>query len=407
MPVKNSLPMTIALCACIAISVSAQTTITGTIKNSGTGEVIAGVNVSLAVLGKTAQTGADGRFTFSIVTSVLSTTREFQSIDATMNGSTLHFHVKNSGEKVRIDIFNLSGTHRDLLFNRNIPAGSYDVGGISANLPAGMYIVRAKIGGLSRSFSLPVVTSNALGCTRLNKAEAATASLAKELLVVDSIIAEKAGFTRSAIPISQYSGDYTIAMDSIGGSSGSDIIGKVVVGYQGWFSCAGDASPLNSWEHMNLEMWPDVREYSNTYSGCPFQQAAVMQPGFTGNLGNGQPAKMFSSYSQQTMNTHFLWMQQNGIDCAALQIFGSYIRNGGSLLSFHTGVAQHMMTAAETYGRKFYIMYDVSSTDAFDANWTNTMINTLHVTSSPAYARQNGKPVVCFWGVGTSGRGAI
>jgi hypothetical protein len=196
-------------------------------------------------------------------------------------------------------------------------------------------------------------------------------------------------------------------LDSIGGTSTGDIIGKVVVGYQGWFSCAGDGSPLNSWTHMNLEMWPDVREYTNTYSGCPFQQAGVTQPGFTGNLGNGQPAKMFSSYSQQTMNTHFLWMQQNGIDCAALQIFSSYIKNGGSNLAFHTGVAQHMMSAAETYGRKFYIMYDVSSTDAFDVNWTNTMVNTLHVTSSPAYAKQNGKPVVCFWGVGISDRGPI
>ena len=190
-------------------------------------------------------------------------------------------------------------------------------------------------------------------------------------------------------------------------SPAGDVVGKVVVGYQGWWSCKGDGSPLNSWGHMNLEMWPDVREYTETFSGCPFQQAGVTEPAFTGTLGNGQPAKMFSSYSQQTMNTHFLWMQQNGIDCAALQIFSSYIRTGGTLLAFHTGVAQHMMSAAETYGRKFYIMYDVSSGDPFDVNWTNTMINTLHVTSSPAYAKQNGKPVVCFWGVGIPGRGVI
>ena len=76
-------------------------------------------------------------------------------------------------------------------------------------------------------------------------------------------------------------------------------------------SCTGDGSPLNSWGHMNLEMWPDVREYTDTYSGCPFYQDSIVQPGFTGNLGNGAPAKMFSSYSVQTVNTHVLWMQQN------------------------------------------------------------------------------------------------
>ncbi len=39
------------------------------------------------------------------------------------------------------------------------------------------------------------------------------------------------------------------------------------------------------------------------------------------NLGNGQPAQLFSSYDQQTVNTHFQWMQQNGCDTAALQRF--------------------------------------------------------------------------------------
>ncbi len=28
-----------------------------------------------------------------------------------------------------------------------------------------------------------------------------------------------------------------------------DIVGKLVVGYQGWFACAGDGSPSNAWVH--------------------------------------------------------------------------------------------------------------------------------------------------------------
>src|SRR5882762_4588513 len=86
-----------------------------------------------------------------------------------------------------------------------------------------------------------------------------------------------------------------------------DVVGKVVVGYQGWFSAAGDGSPLNSWGHQNLEMWPDTREYTHTYAGSPFtQNGGVVQPNFFGNLGNGQPAKMFSAYDQQVSNTHCL-----------------------------------------------------------------------------------------------------
>ena len=56
-------------------------------------------------------------------------------------------------------------------------------------------------------------------------------------------------------------------------SETGDVVGKVTVGYQGWFSAPGDGSPVNAWGHDNLEMWPDIREYSNTYptTPCPVQ----------------------------------------------------------------------------------------------------------------------------------------
>ncbi|MXV14054.1 glycoside hydrolase family 71/99-like protein [Hufsiella ginkgonis] len=186
-------------------------------------------------------------------------------------------------------------------------------------------------------------------------------------------------------------------------SPAGDVVGKVTTGYQGWFGAAGDGSPLNSWQHMNLESWPDVREYLNTYSGTPFNQGGVGEPGFTGNLGNGQPARMFSSWSSQTVAKHMQWMQQYGIDCVALQRFGSYMAPGAKKNFFDQVVAK-ARNSAETYGRKFYIMYDCSATDACEADWTSSM--KTH-TNSSAYAKQNGKPVVCFWGVGKSGRGTM
>ncbi|MDP4210694.1 MAG: glycoside hydrolase family 71/99-like protein [Bacteroidota bacterium] len=189
-------------------------------------------------------------------------------------------------------------------------------------------------------------------------------------------------------------------------SAVGDVVGKVTVGYQGWWDCAGSGSPFNSWQHMNLECWPDVREYTNTYGGCTFNQAGVLQPAFNGNLGNGQPAKMFSSWSDQTVDVHFKWMKLYGIDCAAQQRFGSAIV-AGAKKDFFDQILTKVKTSAEKYGVKFYVMYDCSATNAIDTDWTNTIVNTLHLTSSSAYAKQNGKPVVALWGVGKSDRGSI
>ena len=185
-----------------------------------------------------------------------------------------------------------------------------------------------------------------------------------------------------------------------------DVVGKLTVGYQGWFAAAGDGSPFNSWQHQNLESWPECSEYTNTYAGSPFNQDGVVQPGYFGNLGNGRPARLFSSYDQQVANTHCLWMQQSGIDCIALQRFGSAIVVGSVKKAQFDGIATIMKNAAQTYGRKFYIMYDCKATDPIDVDWTNTITGSLNLTASPYYAKQNGKPVVCFWGVGKSDRGA-
>ena len=181
-------------------------------------------------------------------------------------------------------------------------------------------------------------------------------------------------------------------------SAPGDVVGKITVGYQGWFACIGDGAPINGWWHWTqnwsqppsptnagISCWPDVREFTNTY-----------QTSYAA-LGNGQPAKLFSSYDQQTVNTHFLWMQQNNIDTAALQRFNPTGGEGPT----RDAMATKVRSAAESYGRKFYIMYDVSNwtnmQSEIKTDWTNKM--SAH-TASSAYAKQNGKPVVCIWGFG-------
>ena len=177
-----------------------------------------------------------------------------------------------------------------------------------------------------------------------------------------------------------------------------DVVGKITVGYQGWFACPGDGSPINSWwhwaqdwsqspspENKSLKSWPDMKDYSSAFkTNFP-------------DLGNGQPATLFSSYTNQTVDTHFLWMQENGIDCVALQRFNPNGMEGPT----RDSMAVRVQKAAEKYNRKFYIMYDVSGWENMQSelktDWTNKMSRLI---SSSSYAYQNDKPVVCIWGFG-------
>jgi len=177
-----------------------------------------------------------------------------------------------------------------------------------------------------------------------------------------------------------------------------DVVGKVIVGYQGWFAAIGDGSPIDRYWHWShtweqqpspsnnaIKSWPDVRDYTSTF------------PTMYANLGNGQPAKVFSSFTDQTIDMQFKWMKQYGIDGAALQRFNPSGLEG----PVRDAMAAKTKIAAEANGVKFYIMYDVSGWTNMQAelktDWTNKM---SVYTSSPMYAKQNGKPVICIWGFG-------
>jgi hypothetical protein len=187
----------------------------------------------------------------------------------------------------------------------------------------------------------------------------------------------------------------------------SSVIDKVIVGYQGWFNAAGDGSPGNRWVHwstggavpsptnVKFELYPDIREFPET---------SLFQTGFA-DLGNGNPAKLFSSYDQNVVNLHFQWMMEYGIDGAALQRFGTSLASASNK-AHRDSVAEKVRRAAEGYGRIFYMMYDISGMSGdqlvqiIKNDWTETMIGKLDITSSPQYARQDGKPVVSIWGFG-------
>lgn len=189
------------------------------------------------------------------------------------------------------------------------------------------------------------------------------------------------------------------------------VTGKLMCGYQAWFNCYGDGSPVERWAHwsagryrsdtpkpapgrITFEAYPDVADYQPT---TLFQTAL-------GNLNDGRNARLFTSWKQETIDLHFSWMQQNGIDGVAQQRFLGPTGDGVFKASMDSLVLR-IRRSAEKYQRIFYIMYDMSADDTafFKADWLH-IENDLRPTQSPYYAHQNGKPVICIWGFGLNER---
>jgi hypothetical protein len=201
-----------------------------------------------------------------------------------------------------------------------------------------------------------------------------------------------------------------ISVKGQGPVDASSITDKVVCGYQGWFSCAGDGSPINLWfhwsgttqpepGHLSFEVYPDVSLYDSP---------DLYLTGFTAH-GDGQPSRLFSSYKADVIAAHFALMQTHGIDGIALQRFASELVNNPSFKENRDSIAVRVKRSAENYERLFYLMYDISGLaasnfDSMQTDWQNNITGTLEITSSPLYARQNGEPVVCIWGFGFTDR---
>jgi hypothetical protein len=189
-------------------------------------------------------------------------------------------------------------------------------------------------------------------------------------------------------------------------SSGGALLGRVIVGYQGWFGCPGDFDGNQDWAHwfagaatpasLTIDMLPSVSGLAD---------ADLCDTGL--RRSDGTPVRVFSSQSANVVGQHFEWMRDHGIDGAALQRFVSRTRDP-LLRKRDDNVLANVMRSAERSGRQFYITYDISgdredAADAIRRDW-RYITSTLGVTNSPAYLRDRGKPVVQLWGFGFSDR---
>lgn len=180
------------------------------------------------------------------------------------------------------------------------------------------------------------------------------------------------------------------------------IKGKVMAGYQGWFSAVGDGVD-NRWIHWSnnrekvtaksllVEMWPDMSEYP--------ESEKMKVEGMKHK--DGSQAYLFSSKRAATVDLHFKWMKEYGIDGVFVQRFVCGCSEPNSFGT--TGVLALCRNAANKYGRAFSITYDLSGTPAdkvFDMtvrDW-KFLVDEMKITQDKRYLHEGGKPVLEIYG---------
>src|SRR5271157_1855805 len=198
--------------------------LTGTVKDSATQQVISGAIVSLAKQNPSDTTDANGAYTLAGTTGV-------RFPGGVQNGllhapifkqNVLKFGVASVSERVRIDVYNVSGQRVSCLLDREIGSGNYQINPYLATLASQIYFVKIQIGSQSSMFTMPL--SNKLAATsggilrRTGGTE--NGSLAKTAAGIDTIIVKAAGYKQTKAAISSYTGSNDIILPRVGPAIG-------------------------------------------------------------------------------------------------------------------------------------------------------------------------------------------
>ena len=179
--------------------------------------------------------------------------------------------------------------------------------------------------------------------------------------------------------------------------------GLVMAGYQGWFNTPGDGAG-RGWHHYEkgnrfepgwctIDLWPEVSEYPDLYeTAFSFEDGSI--------------AKVPSSHDYSTVDTHFRWMQEYGLDGVFMQRFLAEIARPSGMEHFST-VLSSAMECANRYSRAIAVMYDLSGMPENGPELLLADIDTIAVRhhlfdhdANPSYLYHNGKPLVAVWGIG-------
>lgn len=187
---------------------------------------------------------------------------------------------------------------------------------------------------------------------------------------------------------------------------------RLLFGYQGWFACEGDGSPLDQagdgWRHwspavlpapdnVSFEMWPDTRE---------LDAAELCATSMT--MASGASAGLYSAWNAATVDRHFAWMKEHGLDGVLLQEFVVELELGSAPRAFRDGVLANVRAGAEAHGRTWAVMYDISGapegeiTARILEHWG--ALAASGALASDRYLHHDGRPVIGVWGYGFDDR---
>jgi hypothetical protein len=180
----------------------------------------------------------------------------------------------------------------------------------------------------------------------------------------------------------------------------STLTGKLIMGYQGWFNCPGDGTTVGWWHWFTgpdptVDFLPNAADYPTAEQWVTTMLDAA-----------GNPVNLFSDANPATVETHFAWMQQYGLDGVALQRFAVDLLDPATLEARNIVLA-NVRQAAEDNGRVFFVMYDLtglpnSKLSTVAKDWKK--LEREGITGSPAYLHHRGHPLLAVWGLGFAGR---
>jgi hypothetical protein len=185
-----------------------------------------------------------------------------------------------------------------------------------------------------------------------------------------------------------------------------------MAGYQGWFRAPDDGVMYPDEKQVRIDMWPEVSEYEKTYP--------------TGlKHADGSTARFFSSTDKSTIDLHFKWMKDYGVDGVFMQrFFGNTLTEESRKRS--TDLLANALNAASVNNRAIAVMYDLSglrrrvqgstqvqgrgqgpqnagydcSSIIEDWKFLVDQIKVTNQAGTKTYLHHNGKPLVAIWGVG-------
>ena len=168
--------------------------------------------------------------------------------------------------------------------------------------------------------------------------------------------------------------------------------GLIMAGYQGWFRVPEEGVMYPDETRVRIDMWPDVSEYEQTYP--------------TGmKHADGTTARFFNSSDKSTIDLHFKWMKEYGLDGVFVQRFFNSARPGEG----RNIVLRNALEAASKYERAIAVMYDLSGLKASGEDCSRLIDDWKYLVDSLKVTNQKGtktyllfeeRPLVAIWGIG-------